>query len=276
MGALYHANWLLSRRFPRRLRPYLSHVPKVITRVLHHEASLMFEEALTISSQRKIREMMSGEGDIQMQWLVTSLRVHSILNAPADIQVERWREALLWTYVVCNMGMIESAGHWGDLARQDLKEMFGLGDGDEDVVRIDVRRAERWTLEPGRVEKIFEQAGWEAPKASRFLFCESFNANHGNLPLIMIASMDGHMPEIMKPDGDQSSNDRYLPLRRPMLIGTRCIIDLARCFGPFWSRNENMPASEMFTRLAFQYPDCGNCSKCRQLPRCHALIYGFE
>lgn len=71
-GGLYHANWLLSRRFPRRLRPYFAHVPKVITRGLHHEASLMFREALTISSQRKFREVMEGSGDIQIQWLLTS------------------------------------------------------------------------------------------------------------------------------------------------------------------------------------------------------------
>jgi len=75
VGGLYHANWLLSQRFPRRLRPYFAHVPKVITRGLHHEASLIFKEALFTSSQRRFRELSFGEGDIQMQWLLTSLRV---------------------------------------------------------------------------------------------------------------------------------------------------------------------------------------------------------
>lgn len=74
-GGLYHANWLLSQRFPKRLRPYFAHVPKVITRGLHHEASLMFAEALTLSSSRRFREMMIGNGDVQMQWLLSSLRV---------------------------------------------------------------------------------------------------------------------------------------------------------------------------------------------------------
>jgi len=77
VGGLYHANYILSRRYPRRLRPYFAHVPKVITRGLHHEASLMFKEALTASSKRRFREMQTGEGDIQMQWLLTSLRVSS-------------------------------------------------------------------------------------------------------------------------------------------------------------------------------------------------------
>lgn len=75
VGGLYHANYLLSQRFPKRLRPYFAHVPKVITRGLHHEASLMFKEALHVSSSRRFREMMYGEGDVQMQWLLSSLRV---------------------------------------------------------------------------------------------------------------------------------------------------------------------------------------------------------
>lgn len=81
VGGLYHANWLLSQRFPRRMRPYFAHVPKVITRGLHHEVSLMFKEALTTSSSRRFRELHKGEGDIQMQWLLTSLRVRPFVNS---------------------------------------------------------------------------------------------------------------------------------------------------------------------------------------------------
>lgn len=77
-GGLYHANWLLSQRFPKRLRPYFAHVPKVITRGLHHEASLMFAEAIAASSSRRFREMDVGHGDVQMQWLLSSLRVGKI------------------------------------------------------------------------------------------------------------------------------------------------------------------------------------------------------
>jgi 3-O-alpha-D-mannopyranosyl-alpha-D-mannopyranose xylosylphosphotransferase len=76
-GGLYHANYVLSKRFPRRLRPYFAHTPKVITRGLHHEASLIFKEDLFTSSRRRFREVTHGEGDIQMQWLLTSLRVGS-------------------------------------------------------------------------------------------------------------------------------------------------------------------------------------------------------
>lgn len=105
--------------------------------------------------------MKIGEGDVQMQWLLTSLRV------------ERWREALLWTWVVANMGTISgSHDRWDDATRTAIKDMFGFTENDNDVVKIEVHRGERWTLEPGRMQKAFEQAGWEAPKATEFLFCK--------------------------------------------------------------------------------------------------------
>lgn len=79
-GGLWHANYVLSKRFPKRLRPYLPHVPKAVTRGLHHEAALMFEKDLYISTQRQFRESKRGVGDIQMQWLLISLRVSGELN----------------------------------------------------------------------------------------------------------------------------------------------------------------------------------------------------
>ncbi|EIW71073.1 hypothetical protein TREMEDRAFT_67553 [Tremella mesenterica DSM 1558] len=217
MGGLYHANYLLSQRFPKRLRPYFAHVPKVITRGLHHEASLMFKEALMESSSRRFRELMYGEGDVQMQWLLTSLRV------------ERWREALLWTYVVANLGTLGPPGLWSISARDELMDMFGMGPGDEDVIKIEVHKGERWTIEEGRMEKLFLQAGWEAPKQTEFLF----------------SSMDGHMDSIPKPGYNVDPD--------------KCTIDLDRCFGPFWTRAEDVDSADMFKRLTFQYPECGDC-----------------
>ena len=79
-GGLFHANWLLSHRYPRRLRPYSAHVPKVITRGLHHETSLMFAEVLEQSTRRRFREVRLGHGDVQMQWLLLSLRVGCLLS----------------------------------------------------------------------------------------------------------------------------------------------------------------------------------------------------
>ena len=62
------------------------------------------------------------------------------------------------------------------------------------------------------------------------------------------ASMDGHMPDILKPGVPASAKDK-------------CMIDLDRCFGAFWSRSSEMPSVDMFTRLTFLYPECGDCSE---------------
>ena len=167
-GGLYHANYLLGQRFPKRLRPYFAHVPKVITRGLHHEASIMFEDALSTSAQRKFREMAVGEGDVQMQWLLTSLRI------------ERWREALLWTWAVARVGTRSAWGEdlggevgvWGDEAREDIMDLFGVEEDDDDVVEIEIHRGKRWTLETGRMASNLEGAGWEAPKNTEFMWCK--------------------------------------------------------------------------------------------------------
>lgn len=39
----------------------------------------------------------------------------------------------------------------------------------------------------------------------------------------------------------------------------RCVLDLERCFGTFWTDREDKDASFIFKRLAFQNSDCGDC-----------------
>lgn len=267
VGSLIHANWLLSQRFPRRKRPYFAHAPKVVTRSMHHEASIMFEEALTTSSRRRFRELPIGEGDIQMQWLITSLKV------------ERWREALLWTWIVARVGSLPAwtdnylggkVDVWGEEARREIMDLFGLSEADEDITRLEIHRGERWTLEEERMSANFHNLGWEAPKETSFQWCEcclSFfflfflfitifpsksllrsMLNHicFLVRLGLTASMDGHMPRVIQPNHPSDTNER-------------CIFDLERCLGPFYTRNENTTADEMFKRLAFAEPACGDC-----------------
>jgi 3-O-alpha-D-mannopyranosyl-alpha-D-mannopyranose xylosylphosphotransferase len=193
----------------------------------------MFEDALTAAAQRQFRELSIGEGSVQMQWLISSMRV------------ERWREALLWTWIVAKVGSAPQwqheetgerlggdVGTWGDEARQEVRDLFGMGDHDDDVIKIEVHRGERWTLEEDRMKAHFQGAGWEAPKATEFLF----------------SSMDGHMPPILKPSQSAATNDK-------------CTFDLERCLGSFWSRHETVSADDMFKRLAFANPSCGDCCK---------------
>lgn len=48
-------------------------------------------------------------------------------------------------------------------------------------------------------------------------------------------------------------------MRSEIEQNNRCILDLERCFGPFWTRRENVTSADMFKRLTFHHPECGDC-----------------
>ncbi len=133
--------------------------------------------------------------------------------------------------------------------------MFGLGPEDEDVIKIEVHRGERWTLEPERMERMFDQAGWEPPKATQFVFCK-FRFK----PIADLASVNGWSSA-----SDLETQRRIIVKRHvsgnqyTSLIDARCLLDLERCFGAFWTRGESASSEDMFKRLTFQYPECGDC-----------------
>lgn len=84
-------------------------------------------------------------------------------------QVERWREALLWTYVVANIGATE--GFWGRYARNELGKVFDVAVGSPDST-VTVKRGQRYTLEQSRIDQTFRKLGWVPPKVAKYTFCE--------------------------------------------------------------------------------------------------------
>lgn len=148
----------------------------------------------------------------------------------------------MWTYVVAKLG---AGGDWTDEARGEIMILFDMTEEDvRDVAKIEVHRGERWTLEEGRVAGAFEQAGWDTPKATDFLFSQYLF--YTRVKLIYAGSLDGHMPPLLQQHVDPASNDK-------------CTLDLDRCFGSFWTQEKNVSSSDMFKRLAFQNPRCGDC-----------------
>ena len=119
------------------------------------EASIAFASHLNDAALRHFRESHQGVGDVSMTFLTTHMRI------------ERWREALLWSWVVAKIG----AGHgvWGKGAREQLTELLGVKDlAQSETVKI--RRAGRDTLND--VASNFERVEWEPPMATEFRFCE--------------------------------------------------------------------------------------------------------
>ena len=133
----------------------MHHLPKSLSRSIVHEASIMFAEELTVAATRGFRESKRGLADLEMAWLVTHL------------MIERWREALLWSWVVGRVG--GASGIWGEAARDELRTVFGVQAGQEQG-SIEVKKGERTTLV--NAVGITRQVGWEAPKNSQFQFCK--------------------------------------------------------------------------------------------------------
>ncbi|WVQ83148.1 hypothetical protein IAT38_005286 [Cryptococcus sp. DSM 104549] len=212
-GALQHANQLLSARFSPLRRMYMHHLPKVQSRALLHEASVMWAGELSLAATRGFRESKKGAGDVEMAWLITHLRV------------ERWREALLWSWVVAKVGGVD--GVWAEEEKDALRKVLGLKDGEgEGMKRVQVeRQVERSTLSD--LGGLMDQAGWEGPKATHYEF----------------SSLDGHLPP--HPDTPPSP---------------QCTFQLDLCLPPsFFSPSQTFSASDLFTRFAFEHPDCGTC-----------------
>ena len=153
-GGLTHASMLLSRRFPERSRMYEHHMPKGLSRSTVHEASIMFADDLTVAATRGFRESKRGLADVEMAWLVTHLRV------------ERWREALLWTWAVAKVG--GAKGVWDREAREEVQRLLSVEDGQEDEVLV--TKGLRVTLDDAA--DVMAQAGWDAPTSTQYVFCE--------------------------------------------------------------------------------------------------------
>lgn len=151
-GGLQHASLLLSKRFTLRSQPYPEHFPKSLTLSMMDEASIMFSTELGLASTRGFRESKRGKGDVEMAALASWLRV------------ERWREALLWTWVVGKQGPI-----WGLEARKELEGLFGdeLAEGKT----VLFRKRRRTTLDD------ITQEG-EQPMNTRYKFCKSIPTLH--------------------------------------------------------------------------------------------------
>jgi 3-O-alpha-D-mannopyranosyl-alpha-D-mannopyranose xylosylphosphotransferase len=130
-GGLQHANVLLSGRFASRLRMYIHHLPKALRKSLVDEASILFSHKLADASTRGFRESKRGRADVEMTWLVS------------HFGIERWREALLWSFIVARVGGVD--GVWSETSRTELNRVLGLNKG-ANTAEVVVEKSTRETL----------------------------------------------------------------------------------------------------------------------------------
>lgn len=119
----------------------------------------MFADALALSATRGFRESKRGHGDVHYNWLVTHLHI------------ERWREALLWTWAVAKLGGQD--GMWSDLEKGKLKEALGFGAVSPEDLRENIVIVSNPRSTMVGMDEIMEKTEWQFPQGSNYLFCKS-------------------------------------------------------------------------------------------------------
>lgn len=148
---LKYSNWLLSQRFGKRSRPYMIHVAKTLSPAILREVSEIWRDEFLDTAGHRFR----GQRDVY----TTFLHGHYI--------VERWRELLLWSWVVGRNGLDNDS-----LGQEELDSMWYQLSGSEYLPEYLVNLRPRDTLEKARVKDALEQNGEKESAATEYIFCE--------------------------------------------------------------------------------------------------------
>jgi hypothetical protein len=124
------------------------HVAKTLSPAILQEVSTTWPEEFLETSSHRFR----GQRDVY----TTFLHGHYL--------IERWRELLLWSWVVGKIGKDDDT--WGEEERQQAWEELG---GNE-FGTIYVNRKIRKTLEKERMKAAHESAGEPEPAATDYIF----------------------------------------------------------------------------------------------------------
>lgn len=219
------SNVLLSDRFGARHRPYVLHEAKAVSMSIIRELSAMWAPHLARAATHPFRETVAGAGDVSMLFLM------------AHFLVERWREALLWSWAVAKHGGLDD--EWDDETMR--RAWLELGGGERER-ELTVRAGLRETLEPDRVHAYLHESGHR--QADKTYYVSSALDGY---PYMYITEADHSDWQWFKP-GSVSEED--LP---------ECTIFYDECFTDGGAPFER--ASELFKHIAFRNPQCGDCGE---------------
>lgn len=249
LGGLFHQSdvslllpetSLSDDRFGQRFRPYVSHTAKTLSTSHLREVASIWQEELGLTSSHAHR----NTDDVA----ITVLQTH--------YTVERWREALLWSFIVATIGGDDD--QWGE--EQTRMAWMRMG-GDPKRRDLSVRRGRRRTV---------VGANERTKGKTKVAFCTSYvsiSARNSLIAtgcphLLSAASYDGYPYTGMGRSGfkeypDFTSSD---PTTRGNHQANRCTIQLATCFTVPDPKGGTATASEIFKNVAFRNPQCGDCS----------------
>jgi hypothetical protein len=235
------SNVLLSDRFGARHRPYVLHEAKTASMSLVRELSAMWAPHLARAATHPFRETVSGAGDVSMLFLM----VHFV--------VERWREALLWSWTVAKHGGLDDGWDAAIMRRAWLE----LGGG-EDERELIVKAGWRETLEEDRVHAYWRASGHRQVDKTYYVACEYSSQTRCSWWLLIadVASLDGY-PYMYLTEADHSDWQWFKPSSIPEDKLPECTIWYDECFTDGGAQFTH--ASELFKHMAFKKPQCGDC-----------------
>ncbi|KAF7964819.1 hypothetical protein HWV62_2737 [Athelia sp. TMB] len=221
-GPLFASNALLSARFGWRGRPYAQHVPKALSRTLLAEVAEIWPAAMGRTRGHRFRGMGLGAWGEGGDAYGVFLGVH--------LGVERWREALLWSFVVGRIGGDD--GRWGEVERESAWEAVGGVDGEAEVRVLLTRRR---STDVGRVQGVLRKAGYAWSERTHYVF----------------SSEDGY-PYTFPNLGSAKEEETWPQFSGKHLGRELCVLKPA-CF-------VGGSASDVFKRVAFEEAvACGDC-----------------
>ncbi|KAJ3551401.1 hypothetical protein NM688_g4726 [Phlebia brevispora] len=216
------SNVLLSARFGARHRPYVLHEAKGVSLSFLREITMMWPEPLRRAGSHPFRETVSGAGDVSMLFLL------------AHFVVERWREALLWSWAVAKHGSLSNGWDHGTASRP-WSDLGGIPGQDE----LEVRAGYRDTLQDHRWKAYLQASGHRKSDKTQYRF----------------TSWDGYPYAYM----DEHHHDEWQSFLSDIPLDQMpvCTISHQECFmdgDPVLTT-----ATDVFTNIAFRKPKCGDC-----------------
>ena len=147
--------WYTGDRFGARGRPYITHQAQGASLPILHEMSTIWETDLASAVEHPFRETVAGPSDPSLMFML----VHFV--------IERWREALLWSWVVGKHGGLDDS--WtGEIAEGAWKELGGtVGEGE-----VAVKARLRKTMDPERVAGSLKKSGHRNSDVTKYEWCK--------------------------------------------------------------------------------------------------------
>ncbi|KAH7340746.1 hypothetical protein B0J17DRAFT_749529 [Rhizoctonia solani] len=214
--SLEFSNRLLSDRFGLRKRPYVIHEAKALKRSLISEISLIWSAELAETSSHPFRTDPLLR-DAHMGFMAT----HFV--------VERWREGLLWSWVVARLGGKDD--EWDSMTSMQAWRELGGDHTTPDMTLL----AETPSRDSLSNERLGEAQAAVPGAHTRHSTSYSFTSQDGYPYTFLGDHGMGHWPRF--------------PTKH-----MQCAIQFSTCFPSGLSS-----ASEAFKHLAFKEPQCGDC-----------------